>query len=54
MTSLTVSQNQPAETQPSVPKEKYRVTNWPEHEKALRQRGDITVWKEQNWQKRGT
>ncbi len=23
---------------------KYRVTNWPEYNEALRQRGDVTVW----------
>jgi hypothetical protein len=25
-------------------KTKYRVTNWPEYDEALVQRGDITVW----------
>ena len=25
-------------------KAKYRVTNWPEYNEALRQRGDITIW----------
>ncbi len=25
-------------------KTKYRVTNWPEYERGLRSRGDITVW----------
>src|SRR6202051_3577535 len=23
---------------------RYKVTNWPEYNKALRQRGDITIW----------
>ena len=25
-------------------KTKYRVTNWPEYERSLKSRGDITVW----------
>jgi Transposase DDE domain len=25
-------------------KPKYKVTNWPEYNDALRQRGDITIW----------
>ncbi len=25
-------------------KTKYRVTNWPEYERGLKSRGDITVW----------
>ena len=25
-------------------KPKYRVTNWPEYNDSLRQRGDITIW----------
>lgn len=28
----------------NVPKQKYKVTNWSEYNKALRRRGDITVW----------
>ena len=27
-----------------IPKTKYRVTNWPEYNEALRRRGDVTVW----------
>jgi Transposase DDE domain len=27
-----------------IPKTKYRVTNWPAYEAALRQRGSLTVW----------
>ena len=25
-------------------KKKYRVGNWPEYDKALKNRGDVTVW----------
>ena len=25
-------------------KQKYRVTNWPEYDRSLRNRGDITLW----------
>ena len=44
MSSVTTSENEAAKTQVSPAKEKYRVTNWPEYEKALVQRGNITVW----------
>ncbi|SFF15144.1 Transposase DDE domain-containing protein [Sulfitobacter brevis] len=27
-----------------IPKHKHRVTNWPEYNEGLRQRGDLTVW----------
>lgn len=27
-----------------IPKQKHRVTNWPEYNEGLRQRGDLTVW----------
>lgn len=27
-----------------IPKRRYRVTNWPEYDAALRQRGSLTVW----------
>ncbi len=27
-----------------VPKQKYRISNWPEYNDALRQRGNINVW----------
>ncbi len=27
-----------------IPKQKQRVTNWPEYNESLRQRGDLTVW----------
>src|SRR6202051_4995770 len=29
---------------PKMEKARYKVTNWPEYNKALRQRGDITIW----------
>jgi hypothetical protein len=29
---------------PKIPKAKYRVTNWPEYDAALVQRGSLTVW----------
>ena len=28
----------------NVPKQKFKVSNWPEYNQSLRQRGDITVW----------
>ena len=27
-----------------IPRARYRVTNWPEYDKALQQRGSLTVW----------
>jgi hypothetical protein len=27
-----------------IEKAHYKVTNWPEYNEALRQRGDITIW----------
>ena len=27
-----------------IPNQKHRVTNWPEYNEGLRQRGDLTVW----------
>jgi len=27
-----------------IEKARYKVTNWPEYNKALRQHGDITIW----------
>jgi hypothetical protein len=27
-----------------IPKPRYRITNWPEYDAALRQRGSLTVW----------
>ena len=27
-----------------IPKARYKVTNWPEYDKALQQRGSLTVW----------
>ena len=27
-----------------IPRQRYRVTNWPEYDAALRQRGSLTVW----------
>ena len=37
------------ETQASKAKDKYRVTNWPEYDRALVRRGDITVWFEEDF-----
>lgn len=47
---FTQADNQPSKTQklPPKPKEKYRVTNWPEYSKALINRGLITLWLDQN------
>lgn len=47
------------ENQAPKAKDKYRVTNWPEYDRALVQRGDITVWFEedflrQHWRGRHT
>ena len=33
-----------AERRHHIPKRRYRVTNWPEYDAALRQRGSLTVW----------
>lgn len=43
---FTKADNQPpkAERKPPVPKEKYRITNWPEYNKSLINRGFITLW----------
>ena len=27
-----------------IPRARYKVTNWPEYDKALQQRGSLTVW----------
>jgi hypothetical protein len=27
-----------------IPKQRYQVTNWPEYDGALRQRGSLTMW----------
>ena len=27
-----------------IPRQRHRVTNWPEYDAALRQRGSLTVW----------
>ena len=27
-----------------IPRARYRVTNWPEYDRALQQRGSLTVW----------
>ena len=37
------------ESQASKAKDKYRVTNWPEYDRALVRRGDITVWFEEDF-----
>lgn len=37
------------ERQASKAKDKYRVTNWPEYDRALVRRGDITVWFEEDF-----
>lgn len=43
---FTQADNQPpkAQKEPPVPKAKYRLTNWPEYNKALIHRGSITLW----------
>lgn len=43
---FTQADNQPPETQkePPVPKAKYRLTNWQQYNKALIDRGSITLW----------
>jgi len=33
-----------ADRRGKIPKQKYRVSNWPEYNECLRQRGDLTVW----------
>jgi hypothetical protein len=33
-----------AEHRHHIPKRRYRVTNWPEYDAALRRRGSLTVW----------
>lgn len=33
-----------ADCRDKIPKQKYRVTNWAEYNEGLRQRGDLTVW----------
>ena len=33
-----------ADRRDKIPKQKHRVTNWPEYNEALRRRGDLTVW----------
>jgi hypothetical protein len=33
-----------AEHRHHIPKPRYRVTNWPEYDAALRRRGSLTVW----------
>lgn len=47
---FTQADNQPpkAQKEPPKPKEKYRVKNWPEYNKALIQRGFVTLWLDQN------
>lgn len=37
-----------APKKPPVPKEKYRITNWPEYNKALINRGLATLWLDEN------
>jgi hypothetical protein len=27
-----------------IPRARYRVSNWPEYDRALQQRGSLTVW----------
>jgi hypothetical protein len=47
---FTQADNQPPKTEkvPPKPKEKYRIMNWPEYNKALIQRGLITIWLDHN------
>ena len=42
MSKLTLSETQSA-------KVKYKITNWPEYDRALVQRGDITIWFEEEF-----
>jgi hypothetical protein len=28
----------------NIPRQRHRVTNWPDYDAALRQRGSLTVW----------
>ncbi|AEI49270.1 IS5 family transposase [Runella slithyformis] len=43
---FTQAENLPPKAQrnPPIPKEKYRLTNWPEYNKALINRGFVTLW----------
>ena len=43
---FTQADNQPSKAQkePPAPKAKYRLTNWPEYNKALVHRGHVTLW----------
>jgi len=47
---FTQADNQPSKAQkePPLPKARYRLTNWPEYNKALIHRGDITLWLDQD------
>ncbi len=47
---FTQADNQPSKAQkePSVPKLNYRLTNWPEYNKALINRGHIALWLDQD------
>ena len=47
---FTQADNQPpkAHKEPPTPKQKYRLTNWPEYNKSLINRGFITLWLDQN------
>jgi hypothetical protein len=47
---FTQADNQPpkAQKEPPIPKVKYRLTNWPDYNKALIQRGFVAIWLDQN------
>jgi hypothetical protein len=42
-----------AEHRHHIPKPRYRVTNWAEHDASLRQRGSLTVWSPTRRSRRG-
>jgi hypothetical protein len=44
-----MSKSKLPESQAFKAKDKYRVTNWPEYDRALVRRGDITVWFEEDF-----
>lgn len=49
MSPCSVSKPAFPESQAAKVKVKYRVTNWPEYERALVRRGDVTVWFEEDF-----
>lgn len=54
-----MSKSSAQKSQPASAREKYRITNWPEYDRALVQRGDVTFWFDeaflrQHWQGQAT